>query len=237
MTELLAALLVMGAAAILTIPGRGVPLPGARVLPRRRRRARRRRGRTPEEPVGALLVEVAARLRTGAAISVAWDHTLRNRPDVPAELAALAHPAGRPGPGAAGTSDRRGVRRGIGNSADRSGPRAQAVAGAVAAVRVAEHLGAPLADVLDSCAHGVAEAEEAASGRRTALAAPRATARLLTWLPVAGMLMGAALGADPLVLLDGSWGTVCLVGGIVLLVAGHRWTTSLVRVAERAGSR
>lgn len=186
-------------------------------------------------PVGALLVEVAARLRTGAAITTAWEQTLRDRPDAPAELTALGQvDSGAFGAGAGWKGDR--VLSGR-RQAARTGPRAEAVAGAVAAVRVAEHLGAPLADVLDSCAQGVAEAEEAASSRRTALAAPRATARLLTWLPAAGLLMGAALGADPMVLLDGDWGTACLLSGVVLLVLGYRWTSTLVRAAERTGSR
>ncbi|UFU03402.1 hypothetical protein LQF12_01980 [Ruania suaedae] len=229
---LAAGALIVLATAVLTVPGRRLPRecraaePAAAAASGHRRgagvlRAWRSGRRTPT-PVGAILVEVAARLRTGAAVQTAWQETSRRHGDLPGALRELAGPSG-------GRPEREP--RGEG------GPRADAAAGALAAVRMAERLGAPLADVLESCARGVAESEEAAAGRRTALAAPRATARLLGWLPLAGVLLGVALGVDPLpILLDGGWGTACLLGGVVLMVVGHRWTKALVGIAERTGS-
>ncbi|MBZ2197335.1 type II secretion protein F [Ruania sp. N2-46] len=116
------------------------------------------------------------------------------------------------------------------------GPDAAQVAGAIAACRIAHRVGTPLADVLERCASGIVESAEAASARRTALAGPRSTARLLAWLPLAGVLLGTGLGADPLgVLLGGGIGGWCLVLGVGLVVAGRRWVATLVRRAERAG--
>ncbi|QOR71349.1 hypothetical protein IM660_03345 [Ruania alkalisoli] len=227
----LAALLLVLATALLTVPGRRLPSMPATAKTARPRRPRRRDARA-QTPVGTVLVEVAARLRTGASVQAAWRETCERYQDVPGPLRELA---GTTGPGVIGPGAP-AAGAGPGALASGASPRTDAVAGAVAAVRMAERLGAPLADVLESCAHGVAEAEEAAANRRTALAAPRATARLLAWLPLAGVLLGLILGVDPTgVFLDGSWGTVSMALGLALMAAGHRWTGALVAAAERAG--
>ncbi len=238
----LAALLLVLATALLTVPGRRLPsMPATAKTTRPRRLGRlgrlRRRDARAQTPVGTVLVEVAARLRTGASVQAAWRETCERYEDVPVPLRELAGATGSSvtGPGAARPgAPAAGARQAV--LASGPSPRADAVAGAVAAVRMAGRLGAPLADILESCAHGVAEAEEAAANRRTALAAPRATARLLGWLPLAGVLLGLVLGVDPAgVLLDGSWGTASIVLGLALMAAGHRWTGALVAAAERAG--
>lgn len=65
------------------------------------------------------------------------------------------------------------------------------------------------------------------------LAGPRATAALLAGLPLVGLLLAAALGADPLrVLLHTPLGLVCLVAGLGLDLLGVLWTS---RLAARAG--
>lgn len=211
--------MVLLAVAILLLAQRGRrPRPGAAeevsvsVGAARGGAAGRRRRGDGELPLGAALVEVAARLRTGMDLPRAWRTTLAGQPGAPATLAELAEdlPAG---------------------------PRADAVAGARATVAVAERLGAPVADVLECCAHGLAEAEEGAGHRRTAMAAPRATARLLAWLPLAGLGLGVLLGVDPLaVFADGGAGTASLLLGLALVLLGRRWSAVLVRRAERVGS-
>lgn len=66
------------------------------------------------------------------------------------------------------------------------------------------------------------------------LAGPRATAALLAGLPVAGLAMAAALGADPLhVLLRTALGGACLVAGTGLDLLGLWWTARIVEAAER----
>jgi len=110
-------------------------------------------------------------------------------------------------------------------------------AGAVETVRaatvLAQTLGAPLAEVLDRCARSVVDAERGQDARRVALAGPRSTARVLMGLPPLGLLLGAGLGADPVATaLDGAWGTLAVLTGAGLLVAGARWTRALVAAAE-----
>jgi tight adherence protein B len=65
-----------------------------------------------------------------------------------------------------------------------------------------------------------------------ALAGPRATAVLLAGLPLAGIAMGAALGADPVALLrQPSVALVVLVPGLLLELAGLLWTAGITRRA------
>lgn len=235
MSTWLPALLVAVAMALLTAPGRrarsmrgSAPLltggaattrSGSEAVASERERRwrpgrRGHRGQRSEAdlPFGSVLVEVAARLRTGAALPEAWQATLAGQPGAPATLAELA-------------------------GSVPAGPRADAVAGARTAVAVAARLGTPVADVLECCAQGLAEAEEGAGQRRTAMAAPRATARLLAWLPLAGLGLGVLLGVDPIaVFADAGPGTASLLLGLALMALGRQWSAALVRRAERAGN-
>jgi tight adherence protein B len=57
------------------------------------------------------------------------------------------------------------------------------------------------------------------------LAAPKATARMLSALPLVGLLMGLLLGGDPLGwLLSTAPGLICLLGGVALTGLGAWWT-------------
>jgi tight adherence protein B len=65
------------------------------------------------------------------------------------------------------------------------------------------------------------------------LAGPRATARLLSALPVVGLAMATALGAHPLsFLLTTPPGAVCLILGCGLNALGLWWTSHLATAAE-----
>ncbi len=96
--------------------------------------------------------------------------------------------------------------------------------------------GAPLAPVAGRIAAAARDRLQHCSAVRAELAGPRASARLLAMLPVFGLGLGAALGADPLhVLVATPAGLTCLLGALVLEGAGLRWTGALLRRAERAG--
>jgi tight adherence protein B len=99
--------------------------------------------------------------------------------------------------------------------------------------QVAVEDGAGLAEGLER----IAGALRAERGQREDLAAQlagsRATAAVLALLPLFGLLMGSAMGADPLgVLLHSPAGAVCLVVGGLLEWAGLAWVAFLVRAAE-----
>jgi len=153
---------------------------------------------------------VAAALRAGATPAVAWQRGwgMRSRDGIPEWADVVA--------GCAGDS---------------------ATASAViAAARLAAATGAPLAMVLDRVGVALAEEADIAGQRRAAFAGPRATARLLAWLPAFGVLLGMALGADPLgVLLDGRVGSGLLVAAGALSWCGWRWSRRVLRSAAAAG--
>lgn len=97
---------------------------------------------------------------------------------------------------------------------------------------VAEDSGCPLADVLTRFAAQLEAEDDAEAARQTALAGPRATVRLLTWLPFLGLGMGVLLGVDPVnVLLGTPLGAAALAAGLALTAGGRIWSARLVRSA------
>jgi tight adherence protein B len=102
---------------------------------------------------------------------------------------------------------------------------------------IAEASGCPLADVLARFAAQLEVEDDAEAARQTALAGPKATVSLLTWLPLMGLGLGMALGVDPLAILVGTpLGLAALVAGAALTVAGRIWSARLVRSAAGAGA-
>jgi tight adherence protein B len=99
---------------------------------------------------------------------------------------------------------------------------------------VAERTGAPLADVLARYAVQLDAALDARAARETALAGPKATVALLSWLPVAGILLGYLMGVNPLGVLFGTpAGALALSLGVGLMVTGRLWSKRLVAAAVR----
>lgn len=94
--------------------------------------------------------------------------------------------------------------------------------------------GVVLADVVDGLRADVASRRERALRVDATLAGPRATAAILTCLPLFGVLLGSGFGADPLgVLVDGQLGgALCLVGAM-FLSAGLLWTDRIAGGAAR----
>jgi tight adherence protein B len=113
-------------------------------------------------------------------------------------------------------------------------PGLRSLAWIAAAWAVAHERGSSLADAVDRIAAAARAEQRHAAEVSAQLAGPRATARLLTGLPVVGILMGSVLGARPVHVLVGSpLGWCCLAAGSGLTVLGWRWTERLARAAER----
>lgn len=101
-----------------------------------------------------------------------------------------------------------------------------------ACLEVAETSGCPLADLLTRFAAQLVAEEDAEAARQTALAGPKATVKLLSWLPVLGLVLGMALGVDPVgILLQNIVGVATFGTGIMLTVAGRVWSSRLVAAA------
>ena len=114
----------------------------------------------------------------------------------------------------------------------------QAGGGVIAAVlAVAAQTGAPIAPTLERLAGLLREQAAQQRALQSALAGPRATARLVMVLPIVGLGFGVALGLDVLgAAAGGGIGTWSVVAGGLLLVAAWAWSGAIVRRAARGDS-
>ena len=105
-------------------------------------------------------------------------------------------------------------------------------------LRMSESAGAPLATSLERAAEHAEERIDALLGRQSALAAPRATGRILSWLPLLGLGLGVLMGSNPVGVLTGSiLGALTGLLGLGLAFTGRRWTAALVHRAEVESAR
>ncbi|MGW0821884.1 type II secretion system F family protein [Streptomyces sp. NPDC002845] len=114
-------------------------------------------------------------------------------------------------------------------------PGADGLLGLAACWRVAVDRGAGLAAGLDRLEGALRAERDQRADLRAQLAGARSTAVMLAGLPVLGLLLGTALGADPLhVVLHSAAGFGCLLVGGVLEGVGLWWALRIVRRAEAA---
>ena len=94
---------------------------------------------------------------------------------------------------------------------------------------LAERHGIPLADLLGRAHEDIRWRVRFAATVRAQLAGPRATAAVLTTLPVLGIGLGQLIGAGPIEVLRGSpLGQALLVIGVALLAAGSAWSERIL---------
>ncbi|MFJ9040947.1 type II secretion system F family protein [Streptomyces sp. NPDC102406] len=112
-------------------------------------------------------------------------------------------------------------------------PGAEGLHGLAACWRVAVDRGAGLAAGLERLAGALRAERDQRADLRAQLAGPWSTVVMLAGLPALGLLLGSALGAQPLrVLLHTGAGVGCLVVGGALEAAGLWWAVRIVRGAE-----
>ncbi|MFD4633298.1 type II secretion system F family protein [Streptomyces sp. NPDC058284] len=113
-------------------------------------------------------------------------------------------------------------------------PGAEGLLGLAACWRVAVDRGAGLAAGLERLEGALRAERDQRADLRAQLAGARSTAVMLAGLPVLGLLMGSALGAQPLrVLFHTGPGLACLTAGGVLEAIGTWWALRIVRGAEK----
>jgi tight adherence protein B len=208
--------LVTSGSASLDLLGLGgvTALVAAMVRRHRTEAARRRRHEAVIGLCGVLAAELQAGLPTQTALARAcgeWPEfssvgrQVRLGADVPSVLRALAD---RPG--------------------------AEGLRAIAAGWTVAAHSGSSLARVLDRLAEGLRDESAARAEIEAALEPPRVTARMLAVLPAFGVALGTAIGADPVsFLLRTAPGRLCLLGGLLLALAGIAWVERLAASASR----
>ncbi len=207
-----------GASVIPVVAGAaGVPVLRRVRLARQTRQTRERRADAVIALCGVLAGEVRAGRQPGAALLRAARDS-GGLGDAQAAVVAAARFGGDV-PGALAVAARQ--------------PGAGGLLGLAACWRVAVDQGAGLADGLDRLDGALRAERDGRADLRAQLAGARATAVLLAALPVLGLLLGAAMGADPLrVLLHTGAGLGCLTAGAVFEAAGMWWATRIVRGAE-----
>jgi tight adherence protein B len=213
-------LAVLGGSVLPVVAGAaGVPLLRRVRLAQEARRARQWRGDAVIALCAALAGEVRAGRQPGEALLCAARDSAglgdaqaavlaaaRFGGDVPGALAAAAREAG-----------------------------AEGLLGLAACWRVAVDQGAGLAAGLDRLEGALRAERDQRADLRAQLAGARSTAVMLAGLPVLGLALGTALGADPLrVLLHTGAGLGCLLVGGLLEALGMWWAIRIVRGAEAA---
>ncbi|MFJ1750961.1 type II secretion system F family protein [Streptomyces sp. NPDC088116] len=211
-------LAVLGESALPLVGGAlAVPLVRRRLKARETRRVRERRG----DGIVALCGATAAELRAGLQ-------------PVQALLAATRATGGLGGAEAAVLAAARfgGDVPGALRQAARE-PGADGLVGLAACWRVSVDGGAGLADGLDRLESALRAERDQQEGLRAQLAGAWSTVVVLALLPVVGLAMGWALGADPLrVLLHTPAGLGCLAVGGLLEGTGLWWAARIVRIGE-----
>lgn len=189
----------------------------------------RRRGQRQEAAAAATAAELADavrrmtdELRTGSHPATALDGVAADG-QLAREVLARAAVAARLGDGVAAA-----LRR----DAGRRPEVAQDVERIATAWSLAERHGIPLADLLDRAHADIRWRARFGATVRAQLAGPRATATVLTVLPLLGLGLGQLIGADPLgVLRSGLLGQALLVIGVGLATAGMAWSDHILRAA------
>ena len=212
---LLPALLAGAAGLVLSTPVVAVLVAGSaaaagRAVQQRARAAAGERGtRALVEALGVLVAE----LRAGRPLGDATDTAVAGCPD--ATVAGVLGPVLRLGEAPAGAD--------------------AALVRIAAAVRLSAGTGCSLAGVAAAVEDDLRARLRAEEELRSAVAGPRASATVLAGLPVLGLLMGSGVGADPWRMLTTTGpGTLLLVLGVALELAGIAWTGRLVRRAVAA---
>ncbi|TXS56181.1 hypothetical protein EAO77_08640 [Streptomyces sp. t39] len=203
--------------AVLGVPA--VPLVRRRLRTRSRERERRRRADAVVALCGAVAGELRAGLQPGAAL----------------RLGARAADALGDGEAAVLAAARFGGDVPEALRAASRQPGAEGLAGMAACWQVAVGSGAGLADGLDRLEAALRSLVDQQEELRAQLAGAWSTVALLALLPLAGLGLGAALGADPLrVLFHTPAGLACLAVGGLLEAAGLLWSGRIVRAGETA---
>ncbi|MEU5595547.1 type II secretion system F family protein [Streptomyces sp. NPDC020298] len=211
-------LALLGASVVPVVAGAaGVPVLRRLRLAGEARRARERRGGSVIALCGALAGEVRAGRQPGEALSYAARDS-GGLGEAQATVLAAARFGGDV-PGALAGAARQ--------------PGAEGLLGLAACWRVAVDQGAGLAAGLDRLDAALRAERDQRADLRAQLAGARATTVMLAALPVLGLLLGTAMGADPLhVLLHSGAGMGCLLVGGLLEAAGLWWSARIVRAAE-----
>jgi tight adherence protein B len=170
---------------------------------------------------------MAAELRAGQPLASAFTAAARGAPLSVAEALRPAVAVSRRGDAADLAEVLRAAARAPGCAGLRS---------IAACWQVATSSGSTLAPAIDRVGDALQDDIDLRRDVTSTLAGPRATAHLLAGLPAVGLLLGTAIGADPVGFLLGSGpGIGCLLAAVALDSAGLAWARRISRRVARFG--
>jgi tight adherence protein B len=217
---------LVGVLAGMTLAGPGGAVAGLLVTLATARRRRRDRAAADAAATAGELADAVARigeeLRAGSHPAAALAGVAADGPRARTVLAGAAV-AARLGDGISAALRREAVQR----------PQLAAEIERIAtAWSLAERYGVPLAELLGQAHRDIRWRVRFAGTVRAQLAGPRATAVVLTALPLFGLGLGQLVGADPIGVLRGGFlGQVMLVVGVGLAATGASWSEHILRAA------
>lgn len=174
--------------------------------------------RSSAEDVAAATRTVAGQLRIGAVPSQAL-----------ARAARVSRCMERPAATQAIGGDVTRALREAGDAPGREG-----LASLARAWELSERTGAPVSALAWQVSEQVRRDRETERVVDGELAGPRATARILAFLPLVGIAMGIVSGGDPVGFLTGTVpGLACLAAGVALACSGVVWTEHMADAAGR----
>lgn len=184
-----------------------------------------RRGKAMARREGAAatyLGHLAGHLRAGAEVSAAMSTSVEAMGDsAPAELSHTLRAA-------AGLASRGGSGAGVLAADDRL----PELHGLATLWQLADRHGLPLAPLVEQAQARIDTRVRHRNATTATLQGPQATAVILTALPLAGIAMGSAMGADPVgFLFGGGLGGLLLLAGVSLAAAGFVWSRTILRGA------
>lgn len=92
--------------------------------------------------------------------------------------------------------------------------------------------GGSVSDAIESLGESFRAAARQSREIELAFAGPKATAKLVAWLPAAGLALAQLFGLDPIsAIFKNFLALISLAIGIALLVAGHYWAKAIIRKA------
>lgn len=98
---------------------------------------------------------------------------------------------------------------------------------------LARDLGAPIAVSLNRLAEGLESNQQSQRNIHLAFETPRLTAKLIAWLPVAGIGLAQLLGLNPIgAVFSNTLALIAVLIGSALLFAGHYWSKRLLSDAK-----
>lgn len=176
-----------------------------------------------EAAVAGFLGSLGGELRAGQPVGPAVEHATAQLPaDTPPALAgALRQVSGHVGRGSSGAQA----------MAAHAGTVPE-LAGLGALWSLADRHGLPLAPLMEQAQQNLDARLRHRAATTATLQGPQATAVILTLLPLAGVALGTAMGADPVgFLFGGGLGGGLLVLGVGLAAVGFVWSRHILRRA------